>query len=50
MSMSILDMPAWKSKILNAVAWVLGYRGEHVYCITINMSPEELNDYAAEQL
>ena len=46
MSMSFLDMPNWKSKILNAVAWILGYRGEHVYCITINMPPAKLHEYA----
>lgn len=36
MSMTVLDMPNWKSKILNAVAWILGMRGEHVACITFN--------------
>lgn len=34
-------MPQWKSKILRAVAWILGMRGEHVYCITMNV---DLND------
>lgn len=34
--LSILNMPEWKSKILNAVAWILGMRGEHVACITFN--------------
>lgn len=32
----ILTMPKWKSKVLNSVAWILGMRGEHVYCITLN--------------
>lgn len=35
-SMKILDMPKWKSRVLNAVAWLLGMRGEHVACITFN--------------
>ena len=35
-SLSILNMPEWKSKVLNAVAWLLGMRGEHVACITFN--------------
>ena len=34
--MTILHMPEWKSKVLNAVAWLLGMRGEHVACITFN--------------
>lgn len=37
----ILEMPRWKSKVLRAVAWVIGMRGEHVYCVTMNM---DLND------
>lgn len=39
--MEILSMPQWKSRILRAVAWILGMRGEHVYCITMNV---DLND------
>ena len=34
--MQILDMPEWKSRVLNAVAWLLGMRGEHVACITFS--------------
>ena len=34
--LSVLDMPEWKSKILNGVAWILGMRGEYVACITFN--------------
>ena len=30
-------MPAWKSKVLKAVAWILGMRGEKVYCILLNV-------------
>lgn len=41
MNMTIQDMPNWKSKILNAVAWMLGYRGEYAYVILIN---EDLNE------
>lgn len=40
-TMEILAMPRWKSKILNTVAWMLGMRGEYVYCITMNV---DLND------
>ena len=36
-TMEILSMPKWKSKILNTVAWMLGMRGEYVYCITMNV-------------
>lgn len=39
--MEILSMPHWKSRILRMVAWILGMRGEHVYCITMNV---DLND------
>ena len=46
--MEILSMPAWKSKVLRAVAWLIGMRGEHVYCITMNI---DLNDpYTAKEL
>jgi len=31
----------WKARILRAVAWMLGFKGEHVYCITMNIN---LND------
>lgn len=37
----ILEMPRWKSKVLRTVAWVIGMRGEHVYCVTMNI---DLND------
>jgi len=30
-------MPMWKARILRAVAWTLGFKGEHVYCITMNV-------------
>jgi hypothetical protein len=42
--MEILHMPAWKAKVLNAVAWILGMRGENVYCITFNVDLNELKD------
>lgn len=48
-SMEILDMPEWKSRVLRAVAWLLGYRGEHVYCITLNMDLETLGLKAANK-
>ena len=48
MSMTILDMPTWKSKVLNFVAWILGYRGEHAYVILMNINlnnPEEAKEF-----
>jgi hypothetical protein len=39
--LTILPMPMWKARILRAVAWILGFKGEHVYCITMNIN---LND------
>lgn len=35
-SINFVDMPEWKSKVLNAVAWLLGFRGEYAYVITLN--------------
>lgn len=32
----IVEMPEWKHKILNAVAWILGLKNESVYLITIS--------------
>ena len=32
----VVEMPEWKSKILNAVAWILGLKGENVYVITLS--------------
>lgn len=40
--LKILHMPAWKAKILNSVAWVLGMRGENVYCITLNVDLDDM--------
>lgn len=37
MMLTIVDMPEWKSKILNAVAAILGYRGEYVYVVTMDV-------------
>jgi hypothetical protein len=42
--MEIIHMPEWKSKVLKAVAWILGMRGENVYCITLNVDLNELKD------
>lgn len=42
-SLTILDMPKWKSKVLDAVAWLLGMRGEHVACITFNFDYTDLS-------
>jgi len=43
-TMEIIHMPEWKAKILNSVAWILGMRGENVYCITMNVNLNELKD------
>lgn len=37
----VLDMPEWKSKLLNAFAWILGFRGEEVYVITLTETNHE---------
>jgi hypothetical protein len=38
-------MPEWKSKVLNAVAWLLGMRGENVACITFNFDYRDIGAY-----
>lgn len=38
----ILPMAMWKSRILRAVAWLLGYKGENVYCITLNVDLDKM--------
>lgn len=45
----ILEMPRWKSKVLRAVAWIIGMRGEYVYCVTMNMDLDD-TDTAKELL
>jgi hypothetical protein len=50
--MTILNMPKWKSKVLNAVAWMLGMRGEHVACITFNFDytdPQIINKLSSDR-
>lgn len=42
--LEVLEMPNWKHDILRAVAWILGYRGEHVYCVTMNIDLEAKRD------
>lgn len=37
----VVEMPEWKSKILNFVAAILGYRGEDVYVITVFSDEDE---------
>ena len=44
MKLEILEMPNWKHDILRAVAWILGYRGENVYCVTMNIDLEAKRD------
>lgn len=36
----IVEMPEWKSKLLNSLAWLLRLKGEKVYLITISDSDE----------
>ena len=40
--LTIVDMPTWKAKVLKAVAWILGYRDEHAYVITLNVDLDKL--------
>lgn len=40
--MEIVTMPDWKARILKSVAWILGYRNEHAYVITINIDLDKL--------
>jgi hypothetical protein len=40
----ILPMSMRKARILRAVAWLLGFKGEHVYCITMNVNLNDYND------
>ena len=44
MSMTVLEMPNWKHRVLKSVAWILGYRGENVYCVTMNIDLEAKRD------
>lgn len=41
----IAEMPKWKSKILNAVAYILGYRKENAYVITLNFDWHKKDNY-----
>lgn len=50
MSMQILDMPEWKSKILQAVAWILGYRNEYAYVILLNIDLKNMSEQQAKDL
>jgi hypothetical protein len=42
----LLDMPKWKHQVLRAVAWFLGYRDSHVFCIIVDSA---LNDRLLEK-
>lgn len=35
MKLEVVGMKTWQSKVLNAVAWVIGIKGEDVWCMTI---------------
>lgn len=41
MTFDIIEMPKWKHRILNSVAWILGFRGENVWVITVTKGFEE---------
>lgn len=50
--MEILPMPMWKSRILNAVAWLLGFRGEYAHVITISVNlydPKQAKEFLDAQ-
>lgn len=38
--LNILDMPEWKAKLFKILAWLLGFKGEDVYVITISQNNE----------
>lgn len=35
MSLEVVEMKKWQSRILNKVAWLIGIRGEDVWCMTL---------------
>lgn len=37
---NIVEMPPWKAKMLNGLAWLLGLKGEKAYVITISENNE----------
>lgn len=37
----VVEMPEWKSKLLNGLAWLLGLKGEKVYLITLSDADDE---------
>lgn len=43
-NLEIAEMSEWKSKVFNAVAWLLGYRGENAYVILLSIDLNELKD------
>lgn len=48
--LTIVDMPEWKSKILNAVAAILGYRGEYVYVVTLDVDLKNMSEEKAKEI
>lgn len=50
MMLTIVDMPEWKSKILNAVAAILGYRGEYVYVVTLDVDLKNMSEEKAKEI
>ena len=35
MNLNIVSMKTWQSRVLNATAWLIGIRGEDVWCVTL---------------
>lgn len=42
MKLEIVGMKTWQSKVLNGVAWVIGIRGEDVWCMTVTKGAAEI--------
>lgn len=36
MKLEVVGMKTWQSKVLKATAWVIGIRGEDVWCMTVS--------------
>jgi|LakMenEpi03Aug12_release.lakeMendotaPanAssembly.Ray.scaffolds.fasta_scaffold2355114_2 hypothetical protein len=42
--LKIQEMPRWKANVLRTVAWIIGFRKEYPYVITINMDLDKIRD------
>ena len=38
----ILEMPRWKANVLRTVAWIIGFRKEYPYVITLNVDLDKI--------